>query len=76
MRLTCWAGSQAKAGAAKESLPECQNWKGVILAFLHSLIKYLQSARSLLGGGRQRGMAVIGGVSSGQDSNPGSTFQL
>lgn len=25
MRLTCWAGPQAKAGAARESLPGCQN---------------------------------------------------
>lgn len=49
---------------------------GVILAFLHSLIKYSQSARSLLGGGRQQGVAVTGGVFSGQDSNLGSTVQL
>lgn len=33
MRLACWAGSQAKAGAARESLPECQTWREVILHF-------------------------------------------
>lgn len=75
MHPTSWAGSPAKAGAARESLPGCQCWKGAILAFLHSFSKCLECQLSAAGGGQQ-GVAALGGVSSGEDSNPGSTSQV
>lgn len=43
--------SQAKTGAARESLP-AGPWKRVVLAFLSSFCSYLGSAHSLLSGGR------------------------
>lgn len=69
MRPTCWAASQAKAGAARKSLPECQNC-------ISSLTRHILTECLLSVGGRQQGVVVIGGVSSDQDSNPGPTLPL
>lgn len=62
-----------KAGAARESLPECRTGTGHSCTpppVHHIFIECPFSVRR-----REATVAVIGGVSSGQDSNPVSTSQ-